>query len=98
MFIKCTAIVDSNSLIKATTIIFGFLTFLTLPLFGQNDFYAKHWSQVYKYELKDLPKSSLSVVDTIYERAKHERNIPQVTKALIYQSKFALVLNENAEL
>ena len=64
----------------------------------KNDFYAKHWSNVYKYELKELPQSALAVVDSIYHRAKRDRNTQELIKALIYQSKFAVYLQENAEI
>jgi len=67
-------------------------------VFAQNVFYTKRWSRIYRYEIKSLPKSALLVTDTIYTSAKREKNIPQLTKALIYQSKFALALKENAEL
>jgi TonB-dependent SusC/RagA subfamily outer membrane receptor len=66
--------------------------------FGQAGFYSQHWSEVYKYELNQLPKSALAVTDTLYARAKQEKNVPQLVKALIYQSKFSLVLQEDAEL
>src|SRR5258706_14781215 len=82
---------------RAVTLIFLIL-FQFSTSFSQSDFYPSRWSRVYNYELKSLPKSALSVVDTIYSKAKKEKNIPQFTKALIYQSKFALTLNEGAEL
>jgi TonB-dependent SusC/RagA subfamily outer membrane receptor len=72
------------------------LSFLTS--FAQKDFYSTRWSSVYKYELKNLPKSALAVVDSIYRYAKKENNITQATRALIYQSKFAVALEEDAEL
>lgn len=66
--------------------------------YSQKNFYPKRWSDVYEYEVRGLPWSALYVVDTIYGRAKREKNITQFTKALLYQSKFALTLEENAEL
>ena len=67
-------------------------------VYGQkNDFYSKHWSNVYKYELKELPQSALTVVDSIYTKAKRDKNAQELIKALIYQSKFAIHLQENAE-
>ncbi len=71
---------------------------LTTYTTAQTDPYQKQWSRVYKYELNDLPQSALTIVDTIYRQAKAANNIPQITKALIYQSKFALTLQEDAEL
>lgn len=67
-------------------------------VYGQkNDFYSKHWSNVYKCELKELPQSALAVVDSIYIKAKRDKNVQELIKALIYQSKFAIHLQENAE-
>jgi hypothetical protein len=80
------------------TLLISFLLLLHFSVNGQNDFYSKRWSEVYKYEVKDLPKSALKIVDTIYYKAKKDRNITEITKALLYQSKFALTLEENAEL
>jgi TonB-dependent SusC/RagA subfamily outer membrane receptor len=80
-------------------LLLSFLGFVSLHnSLAQVDSYIKHWSRVYKYELRNLPKSALAVVDTIYLKAKADNNIPQVTKSLIYQSKFALSLEEDAEL
>src|SRR5688572_17647686 len=73
------------------------LLFYTSSLFAQEDFYSKHWSQVYRFEVRDLPKSALEVVDQIYTKAKRDKNTTQVVKALLYQSKFAL-LQPDAEL
>lgn len=63
---------------------------LSTSLLAQEDFYSLHWAQVYKFEIRDLPKSALKAVDQIYTKAKHDNNIPQFTKALIYQSKFGM--------
>jgi TonB-dependent SusC/RagA subfamily outer membrane receptor len=74
------------------------LSFAVVPLLAQSDFYTKSWSRVYRHEAKSLTKSALEAVDTIYHKAKREKNTPQLTKALLYQSKFALTLQEDAEL
>jgi hypothetical protein len=81
---------------------FPFLILLTLFSYSakaqkDNDFYRTRWSDVYKNEVVDLPKSALKIVDTIYNRAKKDKNITEITKALLYQSKFALILEENSE-
>jgi uncharacterized protein YfaS (alpha-2-macroglobulin family) len=65
---------------------------------AQENFYSKHWQRVYKYEQKALPKSARVIVDTLYARAKADGNTQEITKALLYQSKFAMILKENAEL
>jgi TonB-dependent SusC/RagA subfamily outer membrane receptor len=70
---------------------------ITGAVVAQHDFYNKKWSQVYRHEASSLPQSALKVVDEIYAQAKREQNIPHLTKALIYQSKFGLT-QPNAEL
>lgn len=64
----------------------------------KKDFYATHWLRVYRLELKELPKSALAVVDSIHDYAIQHKNDEQRIKALIYQLKFALTLEEDAEL
>lgn len=71
-------------------ILLSILVLFASPLLAQEDFYTKHWSQVYKFEVRALPKSALEVVDQIYAKAKHDKNATQSVKALLYQSKFAL--------
>jgi len=82
---------------KSTLFALCFLLSFT-TLFGQSDFYSRKWSNVYRYEIKDLPKSALAVVDSIYRKAKAEKNIQEFTRALLYQSKFMMDLEEDAEL
>src|SRR5690606_38747167 len=60
--------------------------------------YPRFWNTVQKYELQGLPKSAAALVDSIYEQAKKEVNQPQLVKALIYKSKFMLILEEDAQL
>ncbi|MCG8309290.1 MAG: MG2 domain-containing protein, partial [Cytophagales bacterium] len=69
-------------------------------LFGQidDDFYITHWSEVHKNELKELPKSALVIVDSIYAQAREEQNYVQLIKAMIFQAKFATKIVENHEL
>jgi hypothetical protein len=71
-----------------STLLLSFLL-LTTSLLAQ-DFYSNHWTKVYKFEVRDLPKSALEVVDQIYARAKRDKNATQTVKVLLYQSKFAL--------
>jgi len=56
------------------------------------------WHKVEAYELKGLPKSALAEVEKIYKKAKNEGNDPQLIKTLLYKSKFALTLEEDAQL
>ncbi|PID69516.1 MAG: alpha-2-macroglobulin [Flavobacteriales bacterium] len=63
-----------------------------------NNSYTKQWFEVEKLELEGLPKSALALVLEIYNKAKKERNDVQLIKSLIYKSKFALTLEEDATL
>ena len=60
--------------------------------------YKKLWSEVETLELKDLPKSALEKVEHIDKIALQADNQPQHIKAMLYKSKFALVLQEDAQL
>ncbi len=69
-----------------------------IPAAAQNHPSDKKWSEVYRYELKDLPKSALKVVDSIYIAAKKQGDVNELMKSLLYQSKFAMALQENSVL
>jgi len=73
---------------------------LIFTSYGQKkeNFYGPKWLEVYRLELKELPKSALEIVDSVYNHAKANHNADQRIKALIYQSKFASILEEDAEL
>ncbi|MFD0993154.1 alpha-2-macroglobulin family protein [Tenacibaculum geojense] len=75
---------------------------LTLFLFSitlnAQENYEELWSEVHKYELDNLPKSALKVVENIYKKADLTNNSPQIIKALIFKSKFSLILEEDAQL
>ena len=60
--------------------------------------YDKLWYKVTQFENDKLPKSALKIVDEIYNRAKKENNAPQIAKVLLYQSKYALTIKEDAQL
>jgi len=72
--------------------------FMTTLLYAQTDFYSKRWSEVYRHEMRAQPKSALAIADSIFIRAKQQKNATQVVRALLYKSKFALILEEDAEL
>jgi len=65
--------------------------------YAQDD-YSKLWKQVETHEKDGLPKSALDVVKQIETLAKKEQNSPQVIKTLIFKSKYALTLKEDAQL
>ena len=56
------------------------------------------WKQVEKLENEALTKSALKVVTNISAKAKKEKNSAQIVKALLYSSKYALTLEEDAQL
>ncbi len=82
-------------------IILVFILFISnLPyMMAQDNLnYQNDWKKVTEFDKKQLPKSSLEIVNTIYNKAKKANNTNQITKALIYKAKYVLVLEENAEL
>ncbi|WP_372746943.1 MG2 domain-containing protein, partial [Lutibacter sp.] len=74
-----------------------FLVFLLSTVSNAQNFHEL-WNEVQKFELDNLPKSALKVVETISIKAKKENNNSEYIKALIYKSKFALILEEEAQL
>jgi len=63
-----------------------------------NDSYEALWVQVEKLESESLTKSALKIVDVISEKAKKEKNSPQIVKSLLHTSKYAMTLEEDAQL
>ena len=81
------------------------VTLITILLFSQmaqsqknNDSFEMLWKQVEKLEKDALTKSALKVVTAISDKAKNENNSPQIVKALLYTSKYAMTLEEDAQL
>ena len=50
--------------------------------------YEELWQKVYHFELKALPKSANAELQKIYVKAKKDKNSAQITKSIIYRSKF----------
>lgn len=80
-------------------------TILTIILFSQmaqsqknKDAYKVLWQQVKELENEALTKSALKIVSTISAKAKKEKNSPQIVKTLLYSSKYAMTLEEGAQL
>nr|WP_321237440.1 MG2 domain-containing protein [uncultured Psychroserpens sp.] len=59
--------------------------------------YSKLWKEVSDFENQGLPKSALKVVESIEKKAKTNKNTPQEIKSLLYRSKYALILEEDAQ-
>lgn len=81
---------------KISFLIVLFSTFMN----AQNTFptYSELWKEVDQLELDNLPKSANEKVEKIYQLAKKEQNSPQIIKSLLFQSKFAMVLEEDSQL
>lgn len=65
---------------------------------AQDNSYENLWEAVEKLEKEGLPKSALKEVEAIAVKAKRDSNHPQVIKTMLYKSKYALVLEEDAQL
>ena len=65
---------------------------------SQNSNYYDLWKTVEKFEIEDLPKSALKIVEEISNKAKTEKNNVELIKALMFKSKFSLLLEEDAQL
>ncbi|MBQ0770069.1 MAG: alpha-2-macroglobulin [Bizionia sp.] len=80
-----------------------YITLLMLVLFANLSFsqdknYSELWSAVETEELQGLPKSALKIVETIETKATADNNESQLIKVLLFKSKFALILEEEAQL
>jgi uncharacterized protein YfaS (alpha-2-macroglobulin family) len=64
---------------------------------AQTEDYTKLWTQVDAFDLQGLPKSALQVVASIEKKAKASKNTPQEVKTLLFRSKYALILEEEAQ-
>ena len=60
--------------------------------------YEKSWREIEEFEKKGLTQSAYDAVQKIYQRAKREDNAPQIIKAYLYESKYAMKIRENSEL
>src|SRR5262249_33082377 len=61
-----------------------------------NQPYEKLWKKVDSCNNKGLTESALKVVEIIYQKAKGEKNSPQLIKALLHRSKFENYKEENS--
>jgi len=70
--------------------------FLCFQLAQSQKRYDKWWSQVEDYEIEGKSKSALNRADFIFEKAKKQNNQTHLIKAFLYQSKYGLILQEDA--
>ena len=75
-----------------TTVFFSIFTH------AQHSNYSDLWVRVEKFEIDGLPKAALKIVETISTKAAKDKNHPQLIKTMLFKSKFALILEENAQL
>ena len=85
---------------KSITLLNMLLLFSTISIAQSNTFddYLDQWKIVTQFESKGLPKSALAEVEKIYAKATKNKNHPQIIKTLLHKSKYALVLEEDAQL
>ena len=83
---------------KKLHLILGIFMFAQFGNAQQGDSYESLWEKVEKLETEDLSKSALNLIETISKKARLEKNETQIIKSLLYKSKFALILEEDAEL
>jgi hypothetical protein len=62
------------------------------------DSYEKSWTVVEGFEKVGQTASALEEVEAILHHAEIEGNHPQVIKALLYKSKYTMILEEDAEI
>ena len=79
------------------------ITLLMILLFAtlsnaQNQNYDMLWAKVEQFEQEGLPQSALEIVTQISEKATQDQNTNQMIKSLLFKSKYALVLEEEAQL
>ena len=65
---------------------------------AQNTHYDSEWAAVEKFESEGLTKSASEAVSKIHKKAKTQKNNIQIVKALIYQSKYLQILEEDSQL
>ncbi|WP_420320868.1 carboxypeptidase-like regulatory domain-containing protein [Flagellimonas sp.] len=59
--------------------------------------YEKLWKEVEQFELEGKFKSASETVDKILKKGNRANDSDQIVKSFIYKSKFALLLEENAQ-
>ncbi len=74
------------------------LLFFALHSKAQTPNYDTLWKEVNDLNAKGLPKSALKQVQAIESKATLDKNDTQLVKTLLFKSKYALVLEEEAQL
>lgn len=82
---------------KLHYLILIFSLLISSTAFPQKD-YIEKWQKVESFELNGKTSSANNLVKEIYQKSKKEDQEAQIIKSLLYQSKFALTLEEDAAL
>jgi hypothetical protein len=84
---------------KKATLLFIILIFSQVMTAQENkETYEDLWKKVQQFDEENLPKSALNIIAIISEKAKNEKNSPQLIKSLLHRSKYALTLEDDAQL
>ncbi|PKB45200.1 alpha-2-macroglobulin family protein [Cellulophaga sp. RHA19] len=83
---------------KNLTSIIVLILFANIAMAQENNSFDALWKTVEKHEKSSMTKSALETVQAIAAKAKKEDNSPQNVKALLYISKYAMTLEEDAVL
>ena len=89
--------IDKFKHMKRSLFIFMIILFSTFSQ-AQNSNYEDLWTKVEKFEIDGLLKSALKGVEDIEKQATKDENHPQLIKIMLFKSKYALVLEEDAQL
>jgi len=74
-----------KKLLMAFAVIFFITSFISKETNAQTpDFYKKNWTTVDSLMSKGLPRSSINIIDKIFDRAKSENNQDQILKSYVY--------------
>ena len=65
---------------------------------AQDSNYTNLWTKVEQFEIDGLPKSALNLVEDIEKQALKDSNESQLIKTMLFKSKYALILEEDAQL
>ena len=87
----------NSAQVKQSLFLFMIILFSTISQ-AQNPNYQDSWVKVEKFEVDGLPKSALKLVNDIEKQAFKDENHPQLIKTMLFKSKYALVLEEDAQL
>lgn len=60
--------------------------------------YRSQWEQVEKFEKDNLPKSALSVVNSIFKDAVSSKDTPQTIKSLLYINKYKISIDNETDI